>query len=308
MSSFLELAQKFNNFYLNNIKQEKCYAFIVNGFQVGLVQESIISELSRYPNIFIINNKNIVLNPIFKNYEERSTQVEKVLRDMKEKRLFVTLKGWRDECYEVRLMFGDQPQLKMDRSATCLFGICNYGVDINGFVKHPTKGLCIWLQQRSFTKQTWPGKWNNMVAGGLSVGNSVLETAYKEGEEEASLSSDLLKNLKSTGTVSFFYESERGLFPDTEFVFDLELPIDFIPFNRDNEVEKFELLTIDETITKLLSSDFKTTSCPVVLDFLVRHAIITPENEKSFPELVELLHVPLQLFYSKKDIELTKSG
>lgn len=105
-----------------------------------------------------------------------------------------------------------------------------------------------------------------MVAGGLSVGNSVMQTAHKEGEEEASLTADLLKNLHSAGTVSyafvchimltltklkctifpcfsFYYESERGLFPDTEFVFDLELPPDFIPHNQDNEVEKFELLT-----------------------------------------------------------------
>jgi len=120
-------------------------------------------------------------------------------------------------------MFADQPLLKMDRSATCkcprqqtifiqiillailfvgLFGICNYGVDINGYVNHPQKGLCIWLQQRSLTKQTWPGKWDNMVAGGLSVGNSVIHTAHKEGEEEASLTPDLMKNLQSAGTVS----------------------------------------------------------------------------------------------------------
>ena len=45
----------------------------------------------------------------------------------------------------------------------CLFGICKYGVDINGYVKHPDKGLCIWLQRRALTKQTWPGKWDNMV-------------------------------------------------------------------------------------------------------------------------------------------------
>lgn len=64
----------------------------------------------------------------------------------------------------------------MDRSATCLFGIRNYGVDINGYVRHPTQGLCIWLQQRSDTKQTWPGKWDNMVGGGLSVGYGIEET------------------------------------------------------------------------------------------------------------------------------------
>lgn len=42
----------------------------------------------------------------------------------------------------------------------------------------------------------------------------------------------------------FFYESERGLFPNTEFVFDLELPADFVPNNQDGEVETFELLPV----------------------------------------------------------------
>lgn len=52
----------------------------------------------------------------------------------------------------------------MDRSATCLFGIRNYGVDINGYVRHPEKGLCLWFQKRSATKQTWPGKiWFDIV-------------------------------------------------------------------------------------------------------------------------------------------------
>lgn len=46
----------------------------------------------------------------------------------------------------------------MDRSAICLFGIRNYGVSVTGYLNHPSKGLCIWLQQRSFTKQTWPGE------------------------------------------------------------------------------------------------------------------------------------------------------
>jgi len=38
------------------------------------------------------------------------------------------------------------------------------------------------------------------------------------------------------------------LFPDTEFVFDLELPPDFVPRNQDNEVEKFELVTASVSI------------------------------------------------------------
>jgi hypothetical protein len=52
---------------------------------------------------------------------------------------------------------------KVEHFISGLFGIRNYGVDINGYVMDPEKGLCIWLQRRSATKQTWPGKWDNMV-------------------------------------------------------------------------------------------------------------------------------------------------
>lgn len=91
---------------------------------------------------------------------------------------------------------------KIERSATTLLGIKKYGVDINGYVRHPTMGLCLWLQKRSATKQTWPGKWDNMVAGGMASGCGILKTAYKEAAEEASIPNELLKNLVSAGCVS----------------------------------------------------------------------------------------------------------
>lgn len=223
---------------------------------------------------------------------------------------------------------GHKALLKMDRSATCLFGIRNYGVDINGYVRHPTLGLCIWLQQRSDTKQTWPGKWDNMVGGGLSVGYGIKETAIKEAAEEASIPSDLVKNIVSAGCVSFLFESDRGIFPNTEFVFDLELPVNFEPTNADGEVQAFELLPAKDCLEKVFSPEFKTTSCPVVIDFLIRHGFITPENgesfsfyyefelkcelttiffplfhtEKNFTEVVELLHVPLQTLYNAQPV------
>ena len=43
-------------------------------------------------------------------------------------------------------------------------------------------------------------------------------------------------------SIRFFFESERGIFPQTEFVFDLELPIDFKPKNNDGEVDEFTLV------------------------------------------------------------------
>lgn len=151
-------------------------------------------------------------------------------------------------------------------------------MDINGYVLDPVKGLSIWLQKRSPTKQTWPSYWDNCVSGGLSVGFGINETAIKEAGEEAGIPNHLLTKLKSAGCVSMFFESERGLFPNTEFVFDLELPVDFVPSNSDGEVETFELLPVSECLERILSSSFKTTSVPVSIDFLIRHGYITPEN------------------------------
>ena len=39
------------------------------------------------------------------------------------------------------------------------------------------------------------------------------------------------------------YENEQGVFPNNEFVFDLELPLEFVPKNKDGKVEGFELFT-----------------------------------------------------------------
>ena len=50
-------------------------------------------------------------------------------------------------------------------------------------------------------------------------------------------------------SIRFFFESERGIFPHTEFVFDLELPIDFKPENNDGEVDEFTLVKATDVST-----------------------------------------------------------
>lgn len=69
----------------------------MDGIQVGLVRATVTIELSRYPNVFIVNPNSVTLNPAFRDYDERSANIESVLKEMKEKKLFITLKGWRDE-------------------------------------------------------------------------------------------------------------------------------------------------------------------------------------------------------------------
>ncbi|KPJ11315.1 Uncharacterized protein YJR142W [Papilio machaon] len=353
-SELTKLARKFNCFYLSGLHEGICKPFIVAGHQVGLIRPDVMKHLHRFPEVFIINGKFVELNPAFRGYKERTSKVADVLLTLRKENEICALKGWRDECFEVSTPFYHESLLEMDRSAICLFGIRNYGVSVNGYLTHPTKGLCIWLQQRSFTKQTWPGKWDCFVSGGLAVGYGILETAIKEAAEEASVVGDLVKKLVPSGCefssdgligngglavgygiletaikeaaeeasvvgdlvkklvpsgcVSFFFESERGLFPNTEYVYDLELPYDFVPQNADGEVESFELLTAEECIQRALSPQFKTTSAPVLLDFLIRKGYINPENEPHYRHIVELLHVPLQSIYNWPYTSATTNG
>ncbi|CAG5070415.1 Similar to YJR142W: Uncharacterized protein YJR142W (Saccharomyces cerevisiae (strain ATCC 204508 / S288c)), partial [Cotesia congregata] len=178
-----------------------------------------MKELLNYPQVFQVQPDYVQLNPAFRGYAERSARVNEVLQEWRAGEKFITLRGWREEYYDVRAQFNTPALFKMDRSATCLFGIRKYGVDINGYVMDPVKGLSIWLQKRSPNKQTWPGYWDNMISGGLSVGFGINETAIKEAGEEGSIPLNLLTKLKSAGCVSLFFESERGLFPNTEFVY-----------------------------------------------------------------------------------------
>nr|CAG4642525.1 EOG090X06MA [Evadne anonyx] len=300
MSRFMKIARQFNCFYFNGDLQF-CRPFFIGGKQVGLMRPNVVEVARSHPEVFCVDTVSgtVSIHPQLVTYEERSAKIHSILSKWRDESLFHTLKGWRDECYEVKAGYADPPLLKMERSATCLFGIRQYGVSINGYTKHAKLGFCLWMQQRSRTKQTWPGKWDNIVSGGLSVGHSVFETALKEADEEASIPPQLLTSMKAAGSVSFYFESERGLFPNTEFVYDLELPSDFVPNNADGEVDSFELVPIEEVKNRIVTTDYKTTSCPVALDFLIRHNFINSNNEPHLPELVELLHIPLHIIYNQ---------
>ena len=80
------------------------------------------------------------------------------------------------------------------------------------------------------------GMMDNFVGGGITEGLGVKETAVKEAAEEAGIDSEFASKMVPAGSVSFLHRTERGIHPNTEFVFDLELPDHFVPRNTDGEV------------------------------------------------------------------------
>jgi 8-oxo-dGTP pyrophosphatase MutT (NUDIX family) len=190
----------------------------------------------------------MILNPALKTESEKTEAVERVLIDMREKKYFKKLDGWRNEHYFVRSRFSQAPLFRIERAAHTILGIKSYGCHINGYVKKGGKYF-MWIARRSKTKQTYPNMLDNFVAGGLTAGLTAVECAIKECQEEAGLGYDLASRLKLVNAISYAYLNNKGrVNNEGEFVFDIKLPKDFVPKNTDGEVEEFYLMDIDQVI------------------------------------------------------------
>lgn len=69
--------------------------------QVGIVRPDVLKELFKYPEVFVIKDKDkskvVELNPAFRDYNEKTQHVDNVLRQFRQDDIFIALKGWRDE-------------------------------------------------------------------------------------------------------------------------------------------------------------------------------------------------------------------
>ncbi|KAI0219601.1 Nudix hydrolase 20, chloroplastic [Lamellibrachia satsuma] len=329
---FVKLAIFCNRFNFSGSSKRYCIPFVVDGRQVGLIRPDVAGYLRDFPEVFLMEPNGVTgevekveLSQSLTTFTDRSNKVAEVLQKLREKDAFMALEGWRDECYDVKARFAEPALLKMERSATCLFGVVQYGVHINGYTYQRGEGLSIWLGKRSATKPTFPGLLDQMAAGGLASGLTVvqllvawlvalqsrsvcslcqaagglasgltvMQCAWKECQEEASVPDELLKKLKPGGCISYFYEDERGLFPECQFVMDLEVPEDFTPVNADGETESFQLVSVAELKQLIIGGGFKFNCALCALDFLMRHSQILPDEEPNYNYLSELAHASL---------------
>lgn len=255
--------------------------FRVGSERVGWIGHEFAERLARFPEVFRVADA-VALAPDLDTCAARSQAVAGVLLRLKDQGL---VPGWRGESYPVATSFFAPPLLAMERAAVPLFGVQGYGVHLNGYVGQGA-GMKIWVARRSASKPTAPGKLDHIVAGGQPVGLGLRENLVKECAEEASMPERLARQARPVGFVSYITENPEGLRHDVLFAYDLELPADFVPENADGEIEDFYLWPVERVMETLArTDDFKFNVALVVIDFLVRHGFLGPED----PDYVDLV-------------------
>ena len=225
----------------------------------------------------------------------------------REHKTFALLGGWRDELWPVYATsdpMSPEVLYSVERSAAGLLGVMRYGVHMTGYVRpeggddNDNTNLKIWVSRRAVDKSTYPSMLDNTVAGGLMTGEDPFECMVREADEEATLPEALMREkCQPIGTVTYIYITderaggEKGLiYPETQWVYDIELPADVVPVPKDGEVAGFYLWTVAETQEALARGEFKPNCALILLDFFVRKGILTKENETHYDEIVRRLH------------------
>ncbi|KAI8957915.1 NUDIX hydrolase domain-like protein [Daldinia sp. FL1419] len=212
-----------------------------------------------------------------------------------ERNLFHVLDGEHSEPFAI---VSAKYPVHMERFAAALFGITSRGAYITAYTRTPEGEMKLWIGRRAAHLYTSPGMLDGTVGGGIKAGDSPFETIVHEADEEASLPEALVRErTRSVGVLTYItatgadFPGEKGLLiPDIIYVHDLELPGDVIPKPNDDEVETFYSMTIEEVQKRLLNEEFKPDSAAVLIDFLIRHGVITADNEKDYIELNIRLH------------------
>jgi len=249
--------------------------FWIGTDRVGWVRHALAEHLTQFGDVFTVSPDRVSLVAGLDDFDSRSAAIAGVLDALVADG---TIPRLRHEPYPVVTAWGAPPLLKLDRAAVSYFGVRSFGLHINGFVRRPD-GLHLWVGKRATDRRIAPGKLDNLVAGGQPHGLTLDENLVKESEEEAGLSAEVARRSVPVGVVTYLMENENGLKPDTLFLYDLEVAEDFVPRNTDGEVEHFMLWPLDRVAECVRDTDdFKFNVNLVVIDFLIRHGYLKPEQ------------------------------
>ncbi|CAJ0545799.1 Ff.00g092720.m01.CDS01 [Fusarium sp. VM40] len=221
-----------------------------------------------------------------------------------------------------------------------LLGVVTVGVHLNVYRVKQEGGKevidCIWVSHRATGPDfSYPGMLDQIVAGGVDCRDEIggrlapCKTLIREAREEAGFTinlenrqvfcSDDVGNTTLLGIVErvsevTFYDckdssagdlNKNHLEPGLRIVYDLKIiEPSFDPQGKEPGIERFEAMDVPQVIESLKADRWKPNCGLVMLDFMVRHGLITKANDSRFNDIKRDLHrlLPFQFITEYKNI------
>jgi 8-oxo-dGTP pyrophosphatase MutT (NUDIX family) len=279
--SYLDRVRACNRYDLTGFRP-----FRAGGVELGWVSHEFAGVLADWPSVFRVRPDAVDLDPALVGFEERSAAVAQVVDALVGEGAIARHHG---EAYPVTASGRDQALFVLDRGAAAYFGIRAFGQHLNGYVRRDD-GLWMWVGRRAEHRWNAPGRLDNLVAGGLPHGVSLEANLRKEAWEEAAIPAALAGRAVPVGAVSYRTASKYGLRTDALYCYDLELPPGFVPRCTDGETESFMLWPVERVAAVVRETEeFKRNCNLVVIDFLIRHGLIPPDDP-DYLDLIAGLH------------------
>jgi 8-oxo-dGTP pyrophosphatase MutT (NUDIX family) len=258
----------------NNFDRSRVVPLLAAGRRIGWLRHDNAAALARFDSVFAVEPNQVRL-VVEGDADTISAAVDEIVEALVVEK---SVPKWRNETFDVAPRWGEPPIFRLDRGAVPFFGVRAYGVHLNGY-RYIHGEMYLWVGRRAPDKRVAPNKLDNIVAGGIGNGYGIFETLVKESEEEGGIPAPLVRHAVPVGAVTYCMETELGIRDDVLFVYDLEVPADFTPRNTDGEIVQFQLMPAAEVVERVRTTeDFKFNVNLVILDFALRHGLLTPDD------------------------------
>ena len=243
--------------------------FIVDHARVGSVDESHLSALQPWGRWVEVRPQAVVLNA---TAAERDALFADMNHHLREQGL---IRAWRDEMFPLLCPVTGRTLAVFERASARFWGTLTLGAHCNGWVAgEDGRPAGLWVARRSLTKATDPGLLDNLIGGGVPLGQTPLETLVREGFEEAGLNPKQMARAVPGRVIELDRDIPEGRQFERLHVFDLQLHAGETPTNQDGEVGEFHFWPIPEVVTASASPQMTVDAALVTLDFLLRNGAL----------------------------------
>lgn len=246
----------------------------VAGQQVGWIPRRHADVLRRIPGMLGDGPQDapvapvapdaVTLLPACTTFETRSAALATLARQLADAG---HVRGWRNELFAVTPSLAAPAFAVVERAAARFLGLLTFASHMNGIIAGER---AMWISRRSETKSVDPGMWDNLVAGGMPHGSHPLETLIRECDEESGIPPDLAGRAAPHGVIEVRREIPEGVQWEHVYIYDLTLPPDFVPVNRDGEVAEHRRIEPGALLAIMADRAMTVDATLVTLDTLIR--------------------------------------